>query len=68
MAFPVSLPDDGLIDLVVMTNVSFPCRLWLFSLTKFEQDSRGDLIATMDGAHVGNAYWHPKVSLVNYMS
>ncbi|KAH9484246.1 Sphingoid long chain base kinase 4 [Psilocybe cubensis] len=44
MAFPVSLPNDGLIDVAAMIK-----------------STRGDMIASMDGAPEGVGYWLPNI-------
>jgi len=65
MAFPVSLPDDGLIDVMAMTTVRVHSLRWkLFKRTNYAltlQSSRGDLVAAMDGAPKGRSFWHPSV-------
>ncbi|KAE9409702.1 hypothetical protein BT96DRAFT_913209 [Gymnopus androsaceus JB14] len=43
MAFPVSLPDDGLIDIVAQSTTNF---------------SRTDVLASFGGAPRGELYWH----------
>lgn len=66
MQFPVSLPDDGFIDIVVQEQVSSSLHT---SLTETDSSStidvqmtRGDLIKAMDGAEVGKCFWMNSVS------
>ncbi|KAJ7063337.1 ATP-NAD kinase-like domain-containing protein [Mycena amicta] len=48
MAFPVSLPDDGLIDIALQTMAV----------------SRSDMLLGLGGAPKGETYWHPSVQYV----
>ncbi|KAJ4000735.1 ATP-NAD kinase-like domain-containing protein [Lentinula boryana] len=49
MAFPVSLPDDGLIDIVVQSTKNF---------------SRTDVLASFGGAPKGELYWNDSLHYV----
>ncbi|KAF9500827.1 hypothetical protein BDN71DRAFT_1381184 [Pleurotus eryngii] len=51
MAFPVSLPDDGLIDITIQPLVSVCSR----------NSSRSDVLKEMEGAPRGEAFWSPKL-------
>lgn len=64
MAFPVSLPNDGLIDIEIMANVGglyIPLMMMFLTMFPLPQSSRADIIGATDGASVGKNYWHPKV-------
>lgn len=65
MAFPVSLPDDGLIDITFASNVcpslSIPLSTKIIADTLLPQSSRSVMIELMDGAKHGANFWHPKV-------
>lgn len=67
MAFPVSLPDDGLIDITIQPLVS---TFWMniAQLLIVSQSSRSDVLKEMEGAPRGEAYWSPKVRVVSYSS
>ncbi|KAF7294907.1 DAGKc domain-containing protein [Mycena indigotica] len=48
MSFPVSVPDDGLMDIVLQTMAV----------------SRGQIITNIGGAAKGEVYWHPSIRYV----
>lgn len=67
MAFPVSLPDDGLIDVMAMPLVIkdtlFCYFVLLIHLSYIYQSSRKDVLANIPGAAKGENYWYPKVNI-----
>ncbi|OAX44699.1 hypothetical protein K503DRAFT_706004 [Rhizopogon vinicolor AM-OR11-026] len=57
MQFPVSVADDGLIDIAIQETVS---RMWFVrfrDLTVYLKVSRRNLLRAMDGAEEGRVYW-----------
>jgi sphingosine kinase len=63
MAFPVSLPDDGLIDVMAMPLVSESFLILKAPFLTWHQSSRKDVVAGIVGASKGDSYWSPKVRL-----
>lgn len=61
MAFPVSLPDDGLIDVMAMPVVRSLISIQCPPLMFFCKSSRSDILSSLGGAAKGENYWHPKV-------
>jgi len=64
LQFPVCLPSDGLLDMVVQEVVSrFPQCIAFVNLAK---DKRGTLFsaAAGGGAPLGDTYWTPSVSVL----
>ncbi|EGN95964.1 hypothetical protein SERLA73DRAFT_185417 [Serpula lacrymans var. lacrymans S7.3] len=57
MQFPVSLPDDGLIDIAVKEVVSLYSFILLNSCLKMVKDNRAKLLKALDGAEDGVPYW-----------
>lgn len=57
MQFPVSLADDGLIDISVQEVVSTLGFVPLMHLTHHSKISRKALLRAMDGADDGRTYW-----------
>lgn len=64
MAFPVSLPDDGLIDLAAQSTVSLvSVPLPYHTHHSFQKSfSRADVLASFGGAPRGELYWNDSVS------
>lgn len=61
MAFPVSLPDDGLIDIVAMPVVrSFRQDYAIHAHVK--KVSRSHMLRAMSVAANGETFWYPKVT------
>jgi hypothetical protein len=72
MQFPVAVPNDGMIDIVIqgrvssclflaplLAEISFP----LFPVI-FSQLSRLEMLKSFEGAEKGSAYWQDKVNMV----
>jgi hypothetical protein len=61
MAFPVSLPDDGLIDMVAMPVVrSFNQRYVIRAHVK--KVSRSEMLRALSVAANGESFWHSQVT------
>jgi hypothetical protein len=70
MQFPVAVPNDGKVDLVIHGTVSLcpslslshaePPSLCFFSLSQL---SRAEMLRGFDGAENGAPFWHDKVNL-----
>lgn len=58
MQFPMSLPDDGLIDIVIQEHVS---TTWSsksdIPLVNIFQTNRGEMLKAIDGAPNGHPFW-----------
>jgi hypothetical protein len=70
MQFPVAMPNDGMVDLVIQGMVGlFPFFLALlraeppFFRFFLSQLSRTEMLKSFDGAEKGATYWHEKVSI-----
>ena len=71
MQFPVAVPNDGMIDLVIQGRVS-PCLFFCPNILKspspssypFSQLSRLEMLKGFDGAEKGSGYWQDKVNTV----
>jgi hypothetical protein len=76
MQFPVSIPNDGKVDLVIQRMVSSCPSLSLShsyaenspslrfrSLFFSSQLSRVEMLKSLDGAEKGSMYWSDKVSI-----
>jgi sphingosine kinase len=61
MAFPVSLPDDGLIDIVAQPVVSLFAFYGRFSFDRIFQSSRSEILLSLGGAPKGELYWNSSV-------
>ena len=64
MTFPVSLPDDGLIDVTAQGMVCvylITCATWLTRRPR--KIGRRDFLAALSGAKKGDMYWMDTVSL-----
>jgi len=61
MAFPVSLPDDGLIDIMAMPLV---CQVTYSDAPPLipPKSSRKDVISAIAGADKGESFWAKNVS------
>ena len=74
MQFPVSVPNDGMVDLVIQGRVSLispfsffcgTCRI-LFRLVC--QLSRTEMWKGLSGAEKGATFWQNKVSTLGFFS
>ena len=61
MAFPVSLPDDGLIDIVAMP-VARPFRQHCAIRAHIIKVSRSHMLRALSVAANGESFWVPKVT------
>jgi hypothetical protein len=71
MQFPVAVPNDGMVDLVIQGRVScVPFLVLVLTETHppihipFSQLSRFEMLKGFDGATKGSAYWQDKVNTV----
>jgi hypothetical protein len=71
MQFPVAVPNDGMVDLVIQGNVScIPFLALVYTeiypplSIPFSQMSRFEMLKSFDGAEKGSAYWQDKVNTV----
>jgi hypothetical protein len=62
MQFPVSVPNDGMVDLVIQGRVRTYPFLSLGPPIERPQLSRGEMLKHMNGAEKGSAYWQDQVS------
>ena len=69
MQFPVAVPNDGMVDIVIQGTVSFcpssflshaEIPLRFFSLSQL---SRAEMLKGLDGAEKGAPYWLDKVCI-----
>jgi hypothetical protein len=69
MQFPVAMPNDGVVDIVIQGMVSFYPSLFLSHAETStpsppfftSQISRVDMLKSYDGAETGALYWQDKV-------
>lgn len=64
MAFPVSLPDDGLIDIVAMPVVRSVRQHWI-TCAHVNKVSRSHMLRAMAGAEKGDTFWLPEVTRIS---
>jgi hypothetical protein len=64
MAFPVSQPNDGLIDLTVHLLVSSSQISTLAIAEHRHQSSRREILKCLGGAHKGETFWINNVSFL----
>lgn len=63
MQFPVSMPNDGMVDLVIQERVRTYTFLSLGApFERAHQLSRAEMLKHMNGAEKGAAYWQDQVS------
>lgn len=64
MQFPVSLPDDGLVDVVAQEIVSarIDCCPSTITHSRMRQTTRKAMLDAMDGSENGDSYWLSTVS------
>lgn len=62
LQFPMSLPDDGYVDIVIQERVCAIFDLSIHSILKSAQVNRREMLKAMDGAEIGKTYWMDSVS------
>ena len=67
MQFPVSLPDDGLIDIVVQERVSSSHHAVCSYLNVTLQNKRSEMLNAIEHGPTGQTYWLESVSFPHYL-